>query len=89
MQLSAKLKGNQEVPGPGDRNGKGEGFFSVKAKKGALCFQLSWKKIEEPSAGHIHKGAEGVAGDIKVLLFDRSAADLDLEDCVKDRRRSC
>ena len=31
VQLSAKLKGNQEVPGPGDRNGKGEGFVSVKA----------------------------------------------------------
>ena len=58
VQLSAKLKGNQEVPGPGDRNGKGEGFVSVKATKGKLCFQISWKQIEQPSAGHIHKGAE-------------------------------
>ena len=87
VQLSAKLKGNQEVPGPGDRNGKGEGFVSVKAKKGKLCFQISWKKIEQPSADHIHKGAEGVAGDIKVLLFDQAPPTSTVEDCVKGLKK--
>jgi hypothetical protein len=87
VQLSAKLKGNQEVPGPGDRNGKGEGFFSVKAKKGKLCFQVSWEKIDQPSAGHIHKGAKGVAGDIKVLLFDQEPPTSTIEDCVKQIKK--
>jgi CHRD domain len=87
VQLSAKLKGNQEVPGPGDRNGKGEGFFSVKPKKHKVCFQVSWEKIEQPSAGHIHKGAEGVAGDIKVLLFDQEPPTSTVEDCAKDVKK--
>jgi hypothetical protein len=86
-QLSAKLKGGQEVPGPGDRNGKGEGFFAVKPKKHKVCFQLSWERIEQPSAGHIHKGAKGIAGDIKVLLFDQAPPTSTVEDCVKDVKK--
>lgn len=87
VQLSAKLKGNQEVPGPGDRNGKGESFVSVKAKKGKLCFQVSWTKIEQPNAGHIHKGAKGDAGPIKVPLFDQTPPTSIVEGCVKDVKR--
>ena len=86
-QLSAQLKGNQEVPGPGDPNGKGEGFFSVKPKKGKVCFQLSWEKIDQPSAGHIHKGVKGEAGDIKVLLFDQTPPTSTVEDCVKNLKK--
>jgi CHRD domain len=86
-QLSAKLKGNQEVPGPGDNNGKGEGFFAVKPKKGKVCFQVSWVKIEDPSAGHIHKGEKGEAGPIKVLLFDETPPTSIVEDCVKDVKK--
>ncbi len=87
VQLSAKLKGNLEVPGPGDNNGKGEGFFGVKAKKGKLCFQVSWTKIDPPSAGHIHKGAKGVAGDIKVLLFDQTPPTSTVEGCEKNVKK--
>ena len=75
------------MPGPGDPNGKGEGFFSVKPKKHKLCFQVSWVKIEQPSAGHIHKGVEGEAGDIKVLLFDQTPPTSTVEDCVKDLKK--
>jgi hypothetical protein len=84
-QLSANLKGNEEVSG-GDSNGRGEAFFSVKKpSKRKLCYSLSWEKIEPPIAAHIHKGAEGVDGPIKVTLFEdpngltASAA----EGCVK------
>ena len=70
VQLSAQLKGNEEVPGPGDPNGKGEAFVNVKRKKRKVCFQLEFKKIGPPTAGHIHKGAEGDAGPVKVLLFE-------------------
>ena len=69
-QLSAKLKGNEEVAG-GDRNGRGEAFVAVKKpKKRKLCFEIEFEKIEPPTAGHIHKGAEGVDGPIKVTLFE-------------------
>jgi CHRD domain len=69
-QLSAKLKGNEEVA-DGDSNGRGEAFVAVKKpSKRKLCFELSWEKIEPPTAAHIHKGAKGVDGPIKVTLFD-------------------
>lgn len=69
-QLSAKLKGGQEVAG-GDTNGRGEAFVAVaKPKKRKLCFQLSWEKIEPPTAAHIHKGAKGANGPIKITLFE-------------------
>lgn len=84
-QLSAKLKGNAEVPGPGDKNGRGEAFVSVKKRK--VCFQVSWEKIEQPAAGHIHKGAKGVAGPIKVLLFDETPPTDIVEGCNKKVKR--
>jgi hypothetical protein len=84
-QLSAKLKGSQEVPGPGDKNGRGEAFVTVKKRK--VCFQVSWEKIEQPVAGHIHKGAKGVAGPIKVLLFDETPPTDIVEGCNKEVKR--
>jgi hypothetical protein len=82
-QLSAKLKGSEEVPGPGDKNGKGEAFVSVKAAKGKLCWQVSWVKIAEPSAAHVHKGAKGVAGPVKVTLFDSPQPSDIAEGCAR------
>lgn len=89
-QLSAKLKGNNEVPGPGDPNGKGEVFIAVKASKGKVCFQIGFSKIQDPIAAHIHKGDTDVAGPVKVLLFE----DLDgvpgptVEGCAKNQKKS-
>jgi hypothetical protein len=71
-QLSAKLTGAQEVPGPGDPNGKGEAFVTPRPAKRKVCFSLTWKRIEPPTAGHIHKGVEGVAGPVRVTLFEDS-----------------
>jgi hypothetical protein len=90
VQLSAQLKGNEEVPGPGDPNGKGEAFVNVKRKKRKVCFQLEFKKIGPPTAGHIHKGAEGVAGPVKVTLFeDPEGLPVPgaVEGCVRDLKR--
>lgn len=88
-QLSAKLKGNQEVDG-GDRNGRGEAFVAVKKpRKRKLCFELSWDKIEPPTAAHIHKGDEGVNGPIKVTLFEDpdGLTVSEVEGCVKKIRK--
>jgi hypothetical protein len=69
-QLSAKLKGNEEVA-DGDSNGRGEALVAAKKpSKRKLCFELSWEKIEPPTAAHIHNGAKGVDGPIKVTLFE-------------------
>jgi CHRD domain len=90
VQLSAKLKGAREVPGPGDPNGRGEIFLAVKKQKRKICFQLTFRKIEDPEAGHIHKGARGDAGPVKVVLFEDPSGlpGHRLEDCVKGKRKT-
>jgi hypothetical protein len=89
--LGAKLKGSQEVPGPGDPNAKGGIQLSLKAKKKKVCFTLEYRKLDGGAvAGHIHKGKKGVAGNIKVLLFevDPPLAEEDsVEGCQKNVKR--
>ena len=56
VQLSAKLKGANEVPEAGDANGKGEIFLAVKKRKRKVCFELTFRKIESPEKGQIQQG---------------------------------
>ena len=72
VEVVAKLKGNEEVPGPGDKKGKGEARIFLKAKKEKVCFALEISKLDGAAAAHIHKGVAGVAGPIKVTLFEAS-----------------
>jgi hypothetical protein len=71
--VSAKLSGKAEVPGPGDDDGSGEAVLSLKKKKKKISFNISFEGIQEPVAGHIHKGTKRVAGPIKVPLFENPA----------------
>jgi CHRD domain len=71
--VSAKLSGNAEVPGPGDDDGSGEADLTLKPKKKKISFNISFEGIENPVAGHIHKGTKKVAGAIKVPLFEDQA----------------
>lgn len=85
IELNTELKGNEEVPGPGDPNGKGDAQIFLKAKKEKVCFNLEISKLDPVMAGHIHKGAEGVAGKIKVTLFETEiAGDGAYEGCVQN-----
>jgi hypothetical protein len=70
VEVTAKLKGNNEVPGPGDKNGKGEVQVLLKKQKKKVCFNLGVSKLDPVTAGHIHKGTADVSGDVKVLLFE-------------------
>ena len=70
--LKANLKGANEVPGPGDTDGRGKALVRVNAKAGKVCFRLRWRNIAEPpTKAHIHKGAKGVAGPIVVTAVRR------------------
>ena len=71
--VSAKLSGKAEEPGPGDDDGSGEAALNLKKKKKKLSFNISFEGIENPVAGHIHKGTKKVAGPIKVTLFENQA----------------
>jgi len=67
-QLSAQLNGANEVPGPGDPDGRG--LALVRTGRERVCFALAWTRIAPPIFAHIHAGAAGVAGPVVVLFFD-------------------
>ena len=53
-------------PGPGDSNGRGQFSWSLDGQR--LCYLLSAKKIGPAAAAHIHRGAAGVAGPVRIEL---------------------
>jgi hypothetical protein len=85
VKLDAKLSGKQEVPeGSGDEDGKGTADLTLNSKKKKICFEITFRDIDNPTAAHIHKGLKGVDGQIKVTLFEDSAGVTSpVEDCVK------
>jgi hypothetical protein len=88
VEVDAKLKGANEVPGPGDPNGKGDAAVFLKAKKQKVCFNLELAKLDGASAGHIHKGDTETAGKVKVTLFDSPIEGTgNYEGCVKNVKR--
>lgn len=65
-QHRVTLTGAQEAPDPGDGNGRGEFSWSLDGQR--LCYVLSVKRIGTAAAAHIHRGASGVAGAVRVEL---------------------
>lgn len=70
--LSASLNGRNEVPTPGgpavgDPDGRAESVVRIQGNQ--VCFFLHWAGITAPIAGHIHAGAAGVNGPVRVLFF--------------------
>src|SRR5688500_8387738 len=68
--LTASLSGDEEVPGPGDDNGSGTATITLDPDADTVCFELDWQQIRAPFAAHIHRGATGVAGPVRVPLFE-------------------
>jgi hypothetical protein len=64
--LETDMSGKQEVPGPGDPDGRGHADLKVFSAK--VCYTLSVKFIEPATGAHIHKGPRGVAGPVVVPL---------------------
>ena len=64
--LKASLTGEQEVPGPGDKDGSGNAM--VKVHKAKVCYALEVKRIKPATAAHIHLGLRGEAGPIVAEL---------------------
>jgi hypothetical protein len=65
----AKLLGENEVPGPGDANGKGWAAVTLNATKGTVCWKIAvWDLSSTPTAAHIHEGGAGVEGGVVVPL---------------------
>jgi hypothetical protein len=65
-QHHVTLTGAKEAPTTGDPNGSGEFSWSLDGSR--ICYLLSAKKIGTAAAAHIHRGAVGVAGPVRVEL---------------------
>ncbi len=85
VEVTTKLKGNTEVPGPGSPKGKGEITVFLKSTKEKVCFNLEVSKLDTITAGHIHKGSTDEAGPIKVtLIHDQIEGTGNYEGCVEN-----
>jgi CHRD domain len=68
MKIKANLTGAAEVPGPGDPNGGGTVQITLNPDKNEVCYDLTLTKVDEATAAHIHEGAVGKDGPVKVGL---------------------
>src|SRR5262245_18926013 len=66
MKVKASLTGAAEVPGPGDSDGGGTVQVTLNPDKNEICYDLTVTKIDEATAAHIHEGAAGKDGPVKV-----------------------
>jgi hypothetical protein len=66
-RLEANLTGAKERPGPGDDDGRGKARLQL--KKDRICFELSWRNIDAPTAAHVHSGSREEAGPVVVGLL--------------------
>lgn len=67
--LIAQLSGEQEVPGPGDPDGRGHSNVFLHREARMVCFSIIARDITLPAAAaHIHGGRRGVAGPVVVPL---------------------
>jgi hypothetical protein len=64
----AEMTGAEEVPGPGDPDGKGTATIVIDDAANTVCFELSYSGLGKVTAAHIHTGAKGVAGPPAVTL---------------------
>ncbi|GAA1803557.1 CHRD domain-containing protein [Planosporangium flavigriseum] len=71
--LVAALNGRNEVPGAagspaaGDKDGRAVEVLRIQGNQ--VSFAIKWTGIGAPTAGHLHLGAAGANGPMKVLLF--------------------
>jgi hypothetical protein len=66
--LGTVLKGENEVPGPGDTDGIGVAGLLVSPSHDRICYVLAVKKLDTVIAAHIHAGDSETAGPIVVPL---------------------
>ena len=72
MQYFAVLDAGNELDG-GHVGATGTAMVMLGPRAGQLCFAILVRDLDTPTAAHIHEGAAGVNGGIKVALTAPSA----------------
>lgn len=62
------MSGEQEVPGPGDEDGRASGTLTIDDATGMISWDIAYSNIAAPAAMHIHSGAAGEGGGVVVPL---------------------
>ncbi|HZS10086.1 MAG TPA: CHRD domain-containing protein [Blastocatellia bacterium] len=79
-QMTVALTGAAEVPGPGDADGSGTATLTLDHAQGQVCYEITVKDVQAPTAAHIHTGPAGQAGGVKVPF--KAAADGTWKGCA-------
>jgi hypothetical protein len=67
--LTARLRGANERPGPGDPDGRGATVMVVLPDSGLVCYVLHVSRLDNVVAGHIHRAPPSDPGPIVVSLL--------------------
>ena len=92
VRLQARMDGAQEVPGPGDADGRGRAKVVLNLATRQICWEVDFRNIGTPHAGHIHRGAAGVMGPVVFPFFDPSSAPASpqlMDQLERDRGEGC
>lgn len=71
-KLRAFSNGRNEVPvqdGPKVGDPDGQAVTFVQPNGTGVDFSLAWVNIDAPTLGHVHQGAKGVNGPVKITFF--------------------
>ncbi len=68
ITFQLRISGDQEVPGPGDADGRASGTLSIDDATNLISWSFTYSNIANPAAMHIHTGAAGVGGGVFVPL---------------------
>ena len=80
VRLTTTLTGDEEVPGPGDPDGRGVARITLLLDEGLICYDLLVIKIDPATAAHIHEAPSGDAGRVVQGLM--APTDGTAEGCV-------
>ena len=64
--VKADMNGKEEVPAPGDSDGKGTATIVLDDAKNTACYEFTYEGINKVTAAHVHTGAKGVAGPVVI-----------------------
>lgn len=70
VYLAAGLRGANEVGVKGDNDGRSTVVLRIEGDQ--VAFAIRWNKVDAPTAAHIHLGAKGANGDVKLDLIKQA-----------------